>query len=64
MDELFGEAGNELCSTMEARMRMHAPNAAAANDAAQPSVPATPLFTPPPATPLVFNYISPFKNAA
>jgi transposase len=68
MDELFGEAGNQLCSTMEARMRTHAPNAAAAaNDAAPPSPPATPRYTPPsgaPATPLMFNYISPFKNAA
>ncbi len=49
-------------------MRTHAPNvAAAANDAAQPSVPATPLFMPPsvvPAAPLVFDYTSPFKNAA
>ena len=68
MDQLFGDASGELCNTMESRMRTHAPNvAAAANDAAQPSVPATPLFTPPsvvPAAPLVFDYSSPFKNAA
>jgi hypothetical protein len=65
---LFGDASGELCNTMESRMRTHAPNvAAAANDAAQPSVPATPLFMPPsvvPAAPLVFDYTSPFKNAA
>ncbi|MPW19816.1 transposase [Paraburkholderia sp. CNPSo 3157] len=70
MDQLFGDAGRELCSTMEARMRIHAPNAvgAAENDAAtaQPAMPATPLFPPPvaPATPLVFDYASPFMNAA
>ncbi|MBN3767735.1 transposase [Burkholderia sp. Ac-20365] len=70
MDQLFGDAGNELCNTMEARMRTHAPNAlAAANDAAhpQPSMPALPIFTPPssvPVAPLVFDYTSPFKNAA
>ncbi|MEM5385599.1 transposase [Paraburkholderia phymatum] len=71
MDQLFGDAGSELCSMMEARMRIHAPNAVAAaeNDAAtaQPVMPATPLFPPPGApasTPLVFDYASHFMNAA
>ena len=69
MDQLFGEAGHELCNTMEARMRIHAPTDVTASDApaVQPSVPATPLFAPTPgvsASPLVFDYTSPFKNAA
>ena len=68
MDQLFGDAGDELCSTMEARMRIHAPNAAAIDvPQIKPSVPATPLFpqpSPMPATPLVFDYTSPFKTAA
>ena len=68
MDQLFGEAGEELCSTMEARMRTHAPEPVV-NDVppVRPSVPATPLFPSPagvPAVPLVFDYTSPFKNAA
>jgi hypothetical protein len=69
MDQLFGEAGNDLCNTMEARMRSHAPTDAVADTtpAVQPSVSATPLFTPTPgipASPMVFDYTSPFKNAA
>jgi len=68
MDQLFGAAGDELCSTMEARMRPHAPGAAPrVHGASRPSVPATPLFPPTagiPAAPLMFDYTSPFKNAA
>jgi transposase len=68
MDQLFGEAGNDLCNTMEARMRSHAPQAASVDGAAaQPVIPVAPLFPPPasvPAAPAVFTYSNPFKNAA
>jgi transposase len=73
MDQLFGEAGNDLCNTMEARMRSHAPHVAhqvpAASDApkTQPVMPAAPMFPPSagvPAAPAVFSYSNPFRNAA
>jgi transposase len=70
MDQLFGEAGGDLCNTMEARMRSHAPLPAvspAEVAVVQPAIPVGPLFPPPaavPAAPAIFDYSSPFKNAA
>jgi transposase len=72
MDQLFGEAGEELCSLMQARMRTHAPGTepaanVAVQDATQSAPAATPLFTPPsivPSASPVFDYLNAFKNAA
>jgi transposase len=72
MDQLFGEVSSELCSMMEARMRIHvAPEqkAALAEAAAAKGVqPAQPSFHNPvptqPAVPSVFGYAESYKHAA
>ena len=69
MDQLFGEAGTELCGMMEARMRIHvSPEERAARTVAEPVAPTRPpVFGPgssPSALPSVFSLAGSFKHAA
>lgn len=69
MDQLFGEASTELCSMMEARMRIHvSPEQKAARAEAAPVAPARPTAFAPastqPALPSVFSYAASYKHAA
>ena len=69
MDELFGEASAELCSMMEARMRIHvSQEEKAARTAAAPAVPVKPsIYGPassPSALPSVFGFPGSYKHAA
>lgn len=67
MDQLFGEASEEMCLMMEARMRTHA--SAEQKSARAEKVPATvpTVYSPVSQKPLPsspFAYVSPFKHAA
>ncbi|WJF91276.1 transposase [Paraburkholderia bonniea] len=63
-DQLFGEASEELCNTMQARMRNH--QLEEKQPAADGAVPATPAtgYAPQSGTPAVFDYATSFKYAA
>ena len=67
LEQLFGEAGQKLCYTMQSRMRTHHA-AVAAERSPEPSAPATPTVYGPPANPAAmppaFNYADAFKHAA
>ncbi|RFU47989.1 transposase [Paraburkholderia sp. DHOC27] len=72
MDELFGEASTELCSMMEARMRIHvsaeekAARAEASSSTKKPANYGSSSTSPstPPAVPSVFSYAAFYKRAA
>jgi transposase len=68
-EQLFGEASTELCSIMEARMRVHvSPEEKGARVEAPAVVPVRPSPFPPattqPVPPSVFGYAASFKQAA
>ncbi len=65
LDQLFGAAAEELCSTMQARMRMHSVSPEKAVPALEMAAPV--VYGPPsgaPALPPVFDYADAFKHAA
>lgn len=72
MAQLFGTASEELCRTMEARMRTHLSAEAKSTRAEQPTPAVAPaVYATPPAKPLplspspsAFGYVSPFTHAA
>lgn len=69
MDQLFGEASVELCSMMEARMRIHvSPGNKVERTEAQPAAPvAQNVFGQPisqPGVPSVFSFTASYKRAA
>ncbi len=65
-DQLFGEASEALCSTMQARMRNHQQEAKPVTTEVEHTVPAAPAtgYAPQPNTPAVFGYGNSFKYAA
>ncbi|WP_345813758.1 transposase [Paraburkholderia sp. PREW-6R] len=66
MEELFGDASQELCNMMEARMRTHVSTELKSMED-KPAAGAPSLFSPASSKPLPsspFAYVSPFKHAA
>ena len=66
MPTLFGAAGEDLCGSMEARMRLHA--ALPAKEMAEAGTPSAPaLYAPAQGAPVVspaFDFVRSFKHAA
>jgi hypothetical protein len=67
MDQLFGEASEELCNLMEGRMRTHVSAQQKGVEADKAPATAPAVYSPAPVKPLPsspFAYASPFKHAA